>query len=401
MRGCVITVDRSSTALRRPVTATAKRHASTAVFAVAFVVLGLPDFGHGVAWPDMRSDLHRPLADLGTLLSVAAAGYLVVAMSTGRLAKRWGVEGLVLRSTLSSAAGLLAIAIAPAWPLVLAGSLLTGAGAGGMDTGFNAAVALRADGRLMGLLHAGYGVGAAIGPVVMGASLASGGGWRPGYVVFAAASLLLVIPVAAKSMGEASPQEAMGSPRGLFLPCLAFFVYVSLEVTVGQWAFTSLTQHRGLGEFAASAWVALYWIALTAGRLWLALAGHRVPVRRLLGLAVAGAAIAAVILWVGGPIAPAGLLVGGFALSVVFPLLMLLTPQRVGAERAAAAVGWQTAAASIGAAGGPAVAGVVLDSVGIEAYGPIALAMAGSLAAVVVALEVGGVAVGSQRSLER
>ena len=366
-----------------------KRHASAAVFAVAFVVLGLPDFGHGVAWLDMRADFDRPLADLGVFLAVAAVGYLAVATSTGRLAKRWGVEGLVLRSTLSSAAGLFTIAAAPGWPVVLAGGLLIGAGAGGMDTGFNAAVALRADGRLMGLLHAGYGVGAAIGPLVVGAALATGAGWRPGYVVFGAASLLLVLPIAGKSMGDAPPQETMGSPRGMFLPCLAFFVYVSLELTVGQWAFTSLTQHRGLGDLAASTWVSLYWVALTVGRLWLGLSGHRAPVHRLLGLAVAGAGAAAVILWVGGPLAPAGLLVAGLALSVVFPLLMLLTPERVGAERAAAAVGWQTAAASIGGAGGPAAAGVVLDAVGIEAYGPTVLVMAVALAGVVIALEVG------------
>ena len=374
---------------RWPVTAAGRRRAGTTLFAVAFVVLGLPDFGHGVAWPDMRSDLGRPLADLGTFLAVAAGGYLVIATSTGRLARRWGVEGLVLRSTLSSAAGLLTIATAPAWPIVLAGSLLCGLGAGGMDTGFNAAVALRADGRLMGLLHAGYGVGAAVGPLVVGASLASGGGWRPGYLVFAAASLLLVLPLAGRSMGEAPPQETMGSPRGMLLPCLAFAVYVSLEVTVGQWAFTSLTQHRGLGEFAASTWVALYWVALTAGRLWLGLSGHRLPVHRLLASAVVGAAVAALVLWLGGPAAPAGLLVAGLALSVVFPLLMLLTPQRVGAERAAAAVGWQTAAACVGAAGGPAVAGVFLDTTGIEAYGPIALVFTAVLAAVVAALQAG------------
>ena len=366
-----------------------KRRAGTAVFAVAFVILGLPDFGHGVAWPTMRSEFDRPLVDLGTFLTVAAAGYLVIAITAGRLAKAWGVEGLVLRATLFSASGLLLIAVAPTWPVVLAGSALCGLGAGGMDTGFNAAVALRQDGRLMGLLHAGYGLGAAIGPIVMGASLARGGGWRPAYAVFAVASLLLVVPIAGKSLGEAPPQTTMGSPRGMLLPCLAFFVYVSLEVTIGQWAFTSLTRHRGLGEFSASAFVGIYWIALTAGRLWLGLSGHRVAIPRLLGLAVAGAAAAAGILWLGGPVAPAGLVVAGLALSVVFPLLMLLTPARVGADRAAAAVGWQTAASSLGAAGGPAIAGLVLDRVGIEAYGPIALAMAAALAAAVIALQSG------------
>ena len=241
----------------------------------------------------------------------------------------------------------------------------------------------------MGLLHAGYGLGASIGPLVAGASLAIGGGWRPAYVVFGAASLLLVLPIAGKSMGEAPLQQAMGSAPGMLLPCLAFAVYVSLEVTIGQWAFTSLTRHRGLAEFTASSFVAVYWISLTAGRLWLGLSGHRLAIKALLARAVGGAAIGAAILWLGGPVAPAGLVIAGLSLSVVFPLLMLLTPARVGADRAAAAVGWQTAASSLGAAGGPAVAGLVLDHVGIEAYGVIAVVMAAALVAAVLALELG------------
>ena len=353
---------------------------------MAFVVLGLPDFGHGVAWPDMRTDFDRPLADLGTFLAVSAIGYLGVATSTGRMAARWGIDGVLTRATVSSAVGLGLIAIAPVWPVVLLGALFAGAGAGGMDTGFNAAVALRNDGRLMGLLHAGYGIGAAIGPVVVGASLAVDGGWRPPYALFGLSSLLLVVALATTNTGEAPVQESMGSPSGMLLPCLAFFVYVSLEVTIGQWAFTSLTRHRGLGELTASVWVGIYWVGLTAGRLWLGMRGHRLPVHRTLVAAVAGSTAGALILWFGGPVAPVGLVVAGLALSVVFPLLMLLTPARVGAERAAAAVGWQTASASLGGAAGPAAAGVVLDQAGVDTYGPIAFAFSAALAIVVLAL---------------
>ena len=366
-----------------------RRQAPTIVFALAFVAMGLPDFGHGVAWPDLRSELDRPLADLGTFLTAGAVGYFVLSTQAGRLARRWGVEGLVIRAALASGAGLLTIAVAPSWPVVLLGSLVSGFGAGGMDTGFNAAVALRADARLMGLLHAGYGVGAAIGPIVAGTSLALGGGWRPAYAVFAAASLLLVLPLATTSLGEAPPQQAMGSPRGLLLPCAAFAVYVGVEVTIGQWAFTSLTEHRGMSDLAASLWVGLYWVALTAGRLWLGFRGHRLPVERVLDLAVVGAIAGALVLWAGGGLAPAGLLVAGLSLSVVFPLLMLLTPDRVGAERAAAAIGWQTAASSLGAAGGPVLAGAVLEASGVEAYGPTAFVMALALAGTILALQGG------------
>src|SRR5436190_10586444 len=124
-----------------------RRQATTLVFAFAFVVLGLPDFAHGVAWPAMRAEFHRPLADLGTFLVAQAVGYLAVAITAGRLAERWTVEGLVVRATIACCLGLAVIAAAGTWPVVLMGGVVLGAGSGGMDTGFNAAVAIRSDGR--------------------------------------------------------------------------------------------------------------------------------------------------------------------------------------------------------------------------------------------------------------
>ena len=362
-----------------------RRTAGTALFVLAFVVLGLPDAGHGVAWPDMRADLERGLADLGIFLGVQTLGYLAGAATAGRTASRWGMEGLVLRATGVSAVGLGLIAVAPGWSTVLAGGLLAGAGAGGMDAGFNAAVAVRNDTRLMGLLHAGYGVGAAIGPVLVGTSLVAGGGWRPAYAVFGGASLLLVVPMRVRSIGASVPQRLLGSPRGVLLPCLAFFVYVGLEVSLGQWAFTYLTDVRGLGDLAGAVWVALYWVGLTGGRLWLGLAGQGRSPSRILALGVLGTAGGNLVLWLGGPLAPAGLPAAGLGLSVIFPLLMLLTPGRVGEGQAAAAIGWQTAAAAVGGAAGSAAVGVVLVRAGVDAYGPatfvITLALAITLAA--------------------
>lgn len=289
-------------------------------------------------------------------------------MATGRLAARWGVEGLVLRSTVACAGGLALIGAAPAWPVVLAGGVLAGTGAGGMDTGFNAAVALDGDPRRMGLLHAGYGVGAAIGPVVVGGSLAVGAGWRPPYGLFAVAALLLALPLRGRSLGDAPAQHPMGTPRGVVVPCLAFCAYVALEVAIGQWAYSYLTAERRVGSFAASCWVGAYWVGLTAGRVWLGVAGHRHgPLRLLAGaVLVAGAGVA--VLAVGAPLSSAGLVPAGLGLSVVFPILMLLTPERVGAERAAAAVGWQAAAAGVGSAAGPVLAGVVFERHGLGLY---------------------------------
>jgi fucose permease len=365
-----------------------RRVAGPVVVGLSFVVLGLPDYAHGVAWPTMRSDLHRPLADLGTFLAVQSVGYVLATSLLGRITGRWGLDRAIRGAGLSCVAGLALVAVAPGWLVVLAGCLFLGLGSGVMDAGFNAAVALRNDARLMGVLHAGYGVGAGVGPVIVGATLAAGSGWRPAYVVLAVVTLVVVGSLTGRTIGSTpvTPHHAPSSPRGVLLPCFAFFLYVALEVTVGAWAFTYLTEQRGLGDLTASAMVAAYWVGLTAGRLWLGAWGHHHDVDRLLRLSLAGALGAAVLLWVGGPVAPVGLPVAGLALSVVFPLLMLVTPARVGVERAAAAVGWQAASGSVGSAAGPAAVGLVLAVAGVDAYGPALVVLALALGATVVAL---------------
>jgi fucose permease len=213
-------------------------------------------------------------------------------------------------------------------------------------------------------------------------------GWRSAYGVLAGATLLVVIGLYGRSLGTSptTPHEPPASPRGVLLPCLVFFAYVALEVTTGLWAYTYLTEHQGVGDLAASVWVATYWVGLTAGRLWLGVRGHEAGAERLLTWSMVTALAAAGLLWLGGPLVPLGLPLAGLALSVVFPILMLVTPARVGVERAAAAVGWQAAAGSVGSAAGPAAAGLVLDQVGVDAYGPVVLVMALLLALAVAAL---------------
>ncbi|MCU1488447.1 MAG: putative major facilitator superfamily transporter, partial [Actinomycetia bacterium] len=193
-----------------------RRVAGVVVIGLSFVVLGLPDAAHGVAWPTLRADLHRPLADLGVFLAVQTTGYLLVAATTGRLVARFGLDHLVEGAAASCVAGLVLVAVAPSWPVVLVGSLLLGSGSGGMDAGFNAAVALRNDGSLMGVLHAGYGVGAAAGPVIVGAALAVGSTWRVAYVVLAALSALVLLALRGRTLGSPPPEvhAHVGSPRG-------------------------------------------------------------------------------------------------------------------------------------------------------------------------------------------
>jgi fucose permease len=352
----------------------------------AFVSLGLPDGVLGVAWPSVRADLGLPLPALGALLAAATAGYLVSAAASGLLVERRGVGWLLATSSLLMVASAGAYALAPALPVVLLAGVLAGLGSGAIDAGLNAHAAVRFPPGLVTWLHASYGVGATLGPLLMTAMVAGGPGWRWGY-----GTLALVLGGMALAFARtrrawdtpgfprpAAPRGAgPGGPAGGW-PAVAsglafFFVYTGLEVTAGQWSFTLLSEGRGLDPAAAGGWVAAFWGGLTAGRLVSGVLAARVPPARLLQAATRGAPLPAALLWldVDPAVSGAALAALGFLLGPVYPLAVAATPARVGAAAAPRVIGVQVAAAYLGTAALPGLAGVLSRAHGLEAIGAV------------------------------
>jgi len=366
---------------------------------LAFLSLGLPDGSLGVAWPSLRGSFGVGLSALGTLLAVSMAGTLISSASSGALLERLGVGRLLVLSTLlvTASAGLLAAS--PSWPWALASALLGGLGAGAVDAGVNAHAAESFSPRAMTWLHATYGAGAMLGPMLMTAALATGWGWRAGYAALAGllAALALAFarnlslwtsapgeggrPEAGASYALASPgsDESEGlrvRPRialGLFL----FFVYTGLEAACGQWAYTFLTEAGNLHTEVAGLAVAGYWGALGAGRVVFGALAARVPPSTLVRAGVLASLLSGIALGLApGPLAAGALVAMGLALAPVYPLSVSLTPRRVGAARASRVIGWQVSAAYLGVAFWPFLGGLLAERLGVSVLGAYVAALA-------------------------
>ena len=148
----------------------------------SFVLLGMPDGMLGTAWPSMRATFGAPVGVLGLILLVTTAGSVIVTAFVGPLIRRLGVPTLLAMAGLLAALGYTGYALAPGLWLVLSVSVLLGASAGMMDGGLNTAVALTGRQRLLNLLHGAYGVGTALGPLLVTAAILTGS-WRPAYVI--------------------------------------------------------------------------------------------------------------------------------------------------------------------------------------------------------------------------
>lgn len=348
-----------------------------AVALVAFVLLGLVDGALGVAWPSMRDALDRGISELGLLLVFGSVGYLTASLGYGRLHRIMGTGVLLSSGSALLLLGISGVALAPSWVLLAVSTLVVGLGGGLVDTGMNAHAALAFDVGSINLLHACYGVGATLGPMVITVSLVASGAWRWGYAALAALQAISAAMVwtRRRRWAGAEPDRTGEIPPGrrrlqLWSQLTLFFIYAGVEVAAGQWAFTVLSESRGLSTAMAGLWVAMYWGGLTLGRFGFGLVGERMHATRILDISVAVAVAGLAVFWL-DPLGLGfiGLPVAGLGLAAIFPTLVSLTPARIGSFHSTSSIGYQLAAATLGAASIPWLLGALAESRGLETIG--------------------------------
>jgi fucose permease len=368
-----------------------------AITLVAFVSLGLPDGVLGVAWPSIRRAFGLPPGQLGALLATAMVGYLLSSFCSGALVARFGVGRLLLWSSALMVANSLAYALAPAWSVMVAAGLLAGLGAGAIDAGINTFAAARFSPRLVSWLHASYGLGAMLGPVLMTSVVTSGLGWRWGYAIIGfllaamSATFLMTSHLWDTPRAEPGAPAPEREPPTRLLDTLAhprarlnialFFVYTGLEVSAAQWTYSLFSEARRVDPSVAGTWVAVYWAGLTVGRILCGSLVTRLTADALLRTGTTGALGGTLVIW-WDPVLGSGLLglaVLGFALAPIYPTLIAETPRCLGPSHAASAIGFQVAAAYLGTAAIPGLAGLLAGRAGLWVIGPCLVATAAAL----------------------
>ena len=161
--------------------------------------------------------------------------------------------------------------------------------------------------------------------------------------------------------------ETLRQPR-TWLSMGLFFVYVGCEVALGIWAYSLLTESRGITPQVAGLVTGSYWATFTVGRIIAGLFAKRVGVDALVQGSLLGAILGALLLW-WNPIPAANLAAValiGFAIAPIFPALMSGTSQRVGVHDAANTIGLQMVATGLGGATISSLMGVLARRTSLE-----------------------------------
>jgi fucose permease len=354
---------------------------------LGFVSLGLPDGAFGVAWPTLRPDFGLTQAAFGAVLLATAIGFLGSSLFAGPIIGRIGAGRLLSGSTLIVGLGLALASASPTYPVLLLAALIAGFGGGAIDSGLNGYAAARYSARQMNWLHAAFGLGAAVGPALMTFAVRTAD-WRFGYVLIAAAMLAMACLFFFTRHGfaeQVSAEEPVRVARFrevighgiVWLQVLTFLVYVGVEITAGQWAYAVL-RSRGYEIEPAGAFTTAFWIALFAGRLLLGFGADRIGPERLIRLGALGA-FAGGVLFLFDPLGlgPLGLVLIGFSVAPIYPMLMHRTPKVLGPSIAPGAIGLQVSAAMVGGVLLPSVAGFAAEAFGLVA--PLVVLVASAL----------------------
>lgn len=354
---------------------------------VGFVSLGLPDAVIGIAWPSVRDRFALHQGSVGLVFVASGIGYFVSSFLSGRLSHILGIGLLLATSTAVVASAMFGFAFSPVWGLFVFCGVVHGLGSGAIDAGLNGYAAHSLSARHMNWLHACYCLGAMLGPLLMTAVLADERPYYVGYAVVGGvmSTLAVVFLVTGPSWGTASTTVDHADGRIsswtalrhslVVLSMVLFFLYTGLEVAISQWTYTVLTESRGVRHSTAGIAVGFFWGSLGLGRVIFGLVADRVGIDRLLRCCLAAACAGAVLfaLPLDAPVAFAGLALAGIGLAPVFPCLMTRTPQRMGTQLSAHAVGFQVGAAMIGAAAVPGALGLLAQQSGLRSV-PIGIA---------------------------
>lgn len=368
---------------------------------IAFVALGLPDGLLGVGWPSIRAGFSIPLDAIGLFLTTVVAGYTTSSFLSGFLLARMGVGRMLAASCFLTGFALIGYTVVPEWWMMVALGVFAGLGAGAIDAGLNTYVAAHFGEGLMQWLHASWGVGITIGPILMTFGLTSLNTWRFGYravgifqIALAACFVLTlamwnknVVPVSSKAETRLTDyktplHETLLQPQA-WLSMLLFFLYVGAEGGLGTWTYTLLTESRGVNETLAGFFAGSYWFTFTIGRIVAGVFAQRVGLNRLVLGGLVGALLGSVLL-IWNPSETANVVavaIIGLSIAPIFPGMMSGTRRRVDVSHAANTIGMQMAATGVGMAAIPALMGALARQFSLEAIPVCLLAVYAALLA--------------------
>ena len=360
-------------------------HLLLAVIYLSFISLGLPDSLLGSAWPSMYGEFGVSFSYAGIISMIIAGGTIISSLQSDRLTRKLGTGKVTAISVAMTAAALFGFSISNSFWMLCLWAVPYGLGAGSVDASLNNYVALHYESRHMSWLHCMWGIGASVGPYIMGYAMTGGQGWNAGYRYIAMLQILLTVVLifslplwknrAAEKNEDEIKEKALTLAEvvqisGAKEVMITFFCYCALEQTTGLWASSYLTLHKGISPEKAAGFASMFFIGITIGRAISGFITMKLKDAQMirLGQGISAMGIIILLLPLGEYVALLGLIMIGLGCAPIYPCIIHSTPAHFGADKSQAIIGVQMASAYVGTLLMPPLFGLIAEHINIKLF---------------------------------
>ncbi len=356
---------------------------------LSFIAIGLQGSALNVAWLYMQESFGKTLESIGVILLAGTVGGLAVSFFSGRILSFMTVGMMCLVATAIEITALITISITPNWWIFVIASLLLGMGRSGINVAMNTFVAEYYPTSRMNWLHAIFGAGSTVGPLLVTywvVTLARP--WREAYVFIALIQVLVaclfLLTLKDWRLSDRQAKTEMPVTRPSFKSTLSlipvwlgvglFVCHVALQMCAGQLSNNLFVEGRGVDPKLAGLWISLFWGFITIGRLFFGMLIDKFKAAIVLRYCTLGTVAGALLIWLNPSetLSFMGLGLMGFTLAPIFPSSVSRTPALVGKAHSPNAIGFQMTGAGLGGALIPGFVAFMADnsSVGLAIIPP-------------------------------
>lgn len=247
---------------------------------IIFISLGLPDSLLGTAWPVMYKSFNVDISFASVLSTITLFTTSAVSFISGKYIRKFGTFKLTFVSIILTIVGIIGIALSHSMGIAIIFFIILGAGGGAIDAALNAYISKYFSAKHMNWLHAFWGVGVTVSPLILSIFLKDGR-WRSGYLAVACLQTAILVFVFIKrrqwdiikedfSLSKKAEQKSRMQiirRKGVRTSIVAAGCYSAVEFTLGTWAASYLVFNVHLEPAEAAAWVSLYFAGIMVGRI--------------------------------------------------------------------------------------------------------------------------------------
>ena len=334
-----------------------QKYILTTAYYLAFILLGLALGAEGPTLPKLAENTSSTLDQISLIFFSGSLGYLFGSFISGRIYDRLPGHQFLAGVILLLGISIAFVPVATSLWMLLVITLIAGFAKGSLDVGGNTLILWvhhEKVGPFMNGLHALFGLGAFIGPLIVARVLAITDNiywvyWTLAIAALPIAALIWSLPSPSARPTPEAHKDAPLPVLPLAVMVLCFLLYVGAEVGYGNWLYTYALQ-MGLGTEITSAYLtSAFWGAFTLGRLLGIPISTRLRPLTILYLDFAASLLSlglillfrdsAIILWIGS-------ILLGISFASVFPTFLTLSEERMHVTGTMA--GWYLVGGSLG-----------------------------------------------------